>query len=462
MAFSPDSRLFSSLCSGDVRVWNLCDFSTSNINPDGKVSTKLSPDPNSICTSTSGSNYVRTNHGVNQVSFKFPNSLSRFDKIIKFSPGGKLLVCCVVAAASIELWDGKTGELLGNSGSPGNLGYHRLNNVACSPDCQILAASGDYGNICLWDVNSLISDRNSYDLSVITTGAILSSPNGKLIACHTCVLGAGGKLRLWDATTGTVHGLHKDLSKLGYIHSLEWSPCGRLLALHLPSSQHIQVWDMIQETLYWVSVTPVTHFLFAPDGIYLACCISTDIKLYNIMNRTLLWRSRRDIDRWQKWCVAFSSDSKLLIYIASPVKVLVSYAETGEIYATISQDSTIINAVSFSPNGKLIAISDDTCTIPLWSVATKDVAYKLQSKDKVTRMSFCLSGRFLHINGPRESMDLEHTLNDDDRPWIQTKYSPRLCNDWIFIGLERILWVPVDFRPTGENVFAIRSNLIPL
>jgi hypothetical protein len=65
-----------------------------------------------------------------------------------------------------------------------------------SPDCQILAAARGYGNICLWDVNILISDGNSYDLPVVKTGAISSSPNGKLIAYNTYIHGAGGELRL--------------------------------------------------------------------------------------------------------------------------------------------------------------------------------------------------------------------------------------------------------------------------
>jgi WD40 repeat protein len=150
------------------------------------------------------------------------------------------------------------------------------------------------------------------------------------------------------------------------------------------------------------------------------------------MNRTLLWTSWRSDDRWQECWVAFSSDGKLLIYIASPVKVQVSYAETGEIYATIGQDNTIIDAVSFSPNGKLIAILDQTCTIRLWNVATKNVAHKLQLNHSALYMSFCPSGRFLNISGrTKESIDLEHTLNGDDRSWIKTKYSSRWCNDWI-------------------------------
>jgi WD40 repeat protein len=108
-AFSPDSRLFSSLyrhswpLNVDVCVWNLCDFPTSNINSDGKDSTKLSSDQNSICTSTSGSNCVRTSRVINQVLLKFPNSLSRSSNIITFSPGEKLLVCCVIGAVAIEL-----------------------------------------------------------------------------------------------------------------------------------------------------------------------------------------------------------------------------------------------------------------------------------------------------------------------------------------------------------------------
>lgn len=135
---------------------------------------------------------------------------------------------------TVRLWNARTGKPLGN---PLTGHTNRIQSIAFSLDCKVLASASIDKTIRLWDVQTgaLMGNPLTDDKSVVYSVAF--SPDGKLLAS-----GLGDRtVRLWDVHSGTPLADHLIVSRFP-IESVTFSSDGNVLAYR--SMDEVRLWDI--------------------------------------------------------------------------------------------------------------------------------------------------------------------------------------------------------------------------
>ena len=108
-----------------------------------------------------------------------------------------------------------------------------------------------------------------------------------------------------------------------------------------------------------------------------------------------------DVTTIQRQMLAYSHDGRLLAvadgYQAhGPCAVKLWNAGNGELYRTLENPGSQVNAVAFSPNDSRIAVACEDRTIKLWDTATgQNVFVRLGHTKSVTAIAFSPDGQRL-------------------------------------------------------------------
>jgi WD40 repeat protein len=116
-----------------------------------------------------------------------------------------------------------------------------------------------------------------------------------------------------------------------------------------------------------------------------------------------------------------------------------------------------VNAVAFSPDGKQLASASDDETIRLWDTAT-GVALKTFKVDAVIRKLYFSSDE-LCLETDSGLLSTTIFSSSPDLPHPTLSRGPYVMGQWITRGIEKLLWLPPDYRP---NVVAVRGNTVAL
>jgi WD40 repeat protein len=379
VAFSPDGRfLASGSVDRTIQIWEVASgkdlgalrghtdtVSSVAFSPDGKVLASGSVDKTIKLWDISNGRELRTLHGHTQLV-----------QSVAFSPDGKVLASGA-NDATVKLWDAASGRELRT------LNGHTVwvTSVAFSPDGAMLASGGIDHTIKFWDV------ANGYELRTLAAhvapvNAVAFSPDGNLLASGSGdwrasdpneknLLAAGRSIgdntvRLWDVASGrmvrTLSG-HNDI-----VNAVAFSPDGRILA-SASNDLTIKLWDVaggrelrtLNGHAGWVQ-----DVVFSPDGKLLASlsfdntCSTTapcHIKLWDVASggerRTLTGKF-----------VAFSPDGKMLASVSVDNTVKLSDVASGGELRSFSAQS-----VAFAPDGKVLALATGA-DIKLWDLAS--------------------------------------------------------------------------------------------
>ena len=322
---------------------------------------------------------------------------------ISFSPDGK-----TIASASwdgtIKLWslDGK--EIKAFQGDK-----YLFNSVSFSPDGKMLASGNRNGSMTLWNLNgnsqwtrsvndggqtyAVWSVSFSFDGNTLASasrdgtikiwsldGTELDSINGHSGSANSVsfsldgkTLAAGnedGSIKLWSLSKEPVTIVKLD----NLINCFSFSPDGKTIALG--SFKKVTIWSLDGKQLKTFDVAPnapstessgqVESLSFSPDGKSLAASANFIIQLWSLENGKELWKRPESGENYSSSfsSVSFSPDGKIATPDMGEIKLL---SLDGKELNTLKGYSGK-NDISFSPDGKTLAVPKNDNTIQRWRI----------------------------------------------------------------------------------------------
>jgi len=412
------------------------------VNGESPLQVVFSPDGRRLIVNTGqGLRFLETASGQEVLRIRTGDS-----GFAAFSPDGRLAAICQGAdKARIDIWDLLTGRRLRQVRGPSFIGE-----VALSPDGKSLAY-GD-SHIQIWDLDSGKA-RLTFPGHKDTVVSLAVSADGKVLASG----GADSRVLLWDLTTAKPLG-QLDLPEVFWIgYSVEFfSRDGRFLRLSntfedftwdLAGGKRLHLWrgsDMgrgivspdascrafvdraagsveirdvngervrqrlrVQALEKGDSIT-MPEPVFSADSAILATasCVerkpaTETVHLWDVKTGRLLHRFRKETSCPNR--LVFSSDRTMLAAIgdgaSSPSLWDVKTGQQLHILEPLSKDPLDVEA-AFSPDGRLLAVSDYRGQLTLYSTATGKRLHRWRGHDNpAVALAFSPDGRSLYSGG---------------------------------------------------------------
>jgi hypothetical protein len=275
---------------------------------------------------------------------------------LAYSPDGRLLASGSTDGA-VKIWDVASGReqvVLRGHTEP-------VLAVVFSADGKTLASISKDGSASLWDV-ATGNERPLLQEPARPVICATFSPDGRWMAAG----GEDANVRVWDLATGKVRATIPHAR----IYCLALGPDGNTLAFANHSGLGLLVWDVVAgKERARFQEDDITSLTFAADGKTLASAEEHgSIKLRDMpagTPRTLLqpeWRA------YFPASLAFTPDGKMLA-VSGGKYVTLWDLDTEKERTPVEAHSSLVNAVTFSPDGRELASASSDGTIELWDLA---------------------------------------------------------------------------------------------
>ena len=377
LTYSPDGRLLAAGCQEAIQIWNA---------RTGEQTVRIEPA-----------------HGDAVES-------------LAFSPDGRLLYSSgrryeperQCSVAELKAWDVDSGKLDRDYPVAGTELLYRSAHIVSSVDGRVVVASGG-DSTWIWDSAAGSLERAVTDIPAIW-GAV--SADGRLAA-------SVGKdnVRLWDLRSGRevlsrpdVHG--------SMVRAVGWSPDGTCVATAAWDGD-VRIWDAtdgrhLRRLKFVENCLTITAIAFSGDGqVLLAGGHYVDPAVRRSVGAVKLWEA--ETGRPLKvitphgvsnpWRVALSPDAKRIAVtvdsgdphggtarsapvVAPSGTIQIIEAATGRLVRTIQGDTSVVQALSFSADGRRLWAASRDGTIRGWDLTADDKKEVFKSPDSITAAVF--------------------------------------------------------------------------
>jgi WD40 repeat protein/beta-lactamase regulating signal transducer with metallopeptidase domain len=396
---------------------------------------------------------LRAAGGGGTVSWDVATGLTR-------APAGKDLATAIAQAPDgaiyatggpdgmVHLIDSATGRELGVvKGHDGAVA-----SVAFSPDGRVLASGGHDGKVCLWDAATR-RPVGTFSTQPLPVSCVAFSPDGRTISAATCGEReeSPGHVVLWDVATGRQRGVLRGHERA--VASVAFSPDGRLIATagsdgivrlwesgslttrstlkygpcqsvaFSPDGRYLASAHQLGDVVLWDAVAArqigllkghvglVRAVVFSPDGASVATAGTDEtVKLWRLATRRQTARATLRGEYTPIWSLVYSPDGKTLAVADGPADapgtVTLWDPATRKVKATLDGHQRGVAAVSFSPDGTLVASGGCEGAIRIWDVRTGEPIHEMTGLSGVTELVFSPDGALLASAGEGKVLTL--------------------------------------------------------
>ena len=309
---------------------------------------------------------------------------------VAFSPVDASLVASAGIHGIIKLWNiNDTDVPLAILNHPTNYTF-----IAFSPDGKLLASSGNSEELIFWDVPS----GNKVNSIKGGSAQFSFSPDGNQLAT------ANDKVKLWDIRNpkAITEMATLPFNEAGRVSSwacaVDISPDGKLIATGYANGT-INVWDLQTKQLVKTlktSLLDMEFLKFSPDNKFL---VSGDNRFRNdyLMWKVPEWQRYGKVPRADVDNLAFSPDAKMFALVnrnyggdiaiystttGAPITSL-SAAAWNVTFSTELLSSTAARNVTFSSDGKTLAIGSEEGVLRLWKFTPQHLEHSTTPADTV-------------------------------------------------------------------------------
>ncbi len=320
---------------------------------------------------------------------------------VAFSPVDASLVASAGRDGIIKLWNrNNTNDPVVILTHPVNHDYIHLDcSIDFSPDGELLASIGNGADLILWDVTS----GKKVNTIKGNFGSFSFSPNGKQLATTY------NEVKLWDIRNPKeiTQVATLPFNEAGRVNSwacaVDISPDGKLIAIGYAHGT-INVWDLQTKQLVKTlktSLLEIEFLKFSPDNKFL---VSGDNRFRNdyIMWKVPEWQRYGKVPRADVDNLAFSPDAKMFASVnrnyggdiaiystttGAPITSL-SAAAWNVTFSIELLSSTAARNVTFSSDGKMLAIGSKEGVLRLWKFTPQHLEHSTTPADTVRIIYF--------------------------------------------------------------------------
>ena len=384
VAFDPTGARFATASEdGVAKVWDVVtgrEVATFVGHASGLLGVSFTADGNRLVT-VSRDRTVKVWNASSTAGGEWLVLAGHTDRIMKaiYSPDGKW-----IATASLDntvrIWDAVTGDIIRTFGGF-SMGVW---DVSFSPDGKRLVAVGtaEDGFAKVWDTNT-----GDELLTIPTSGErMIFSPDGtKLLTSEVNMESNGNvlttsKIHILDSITGKDL-LVVDTGVKAFLQTITFSRDGKRFAMGAEDGT-VGVWDSEtgNELLKQPSGNRVNKITFSPDGTWIVFSNSSDVHVVSIVSGEELFTLTGHSG--PAFAVTFSPDGKLLATSSVDRTVKIWNVEDGftSLPLTLYGHTAAIYTVDFSPDGSRIVTASRDGTARVYGIAIEDLIKLARSR----------------------------------------------------------------------------------
>jgi WD40 repeat protein len=329
--------------------------------------------------------------------------LGRIWGAVAFSPDGRTLAFAA-SDHSVRLWAIAVGK------QKARLAGHEedVAAVVFSPDGKTVA-TGAGGSVRLWEATT---GKERRSLACPGVYAVAFSRDGKMIAA-----GAGdGLIRLWAWPSGNV--IRNIQGQYTGIGSVAFSPDGKIIASG-GEDEAVRLWDVVSGKEVGAPqghTARVRSVAFSASGGTLASASGDgSVRLWDVATGKEVFACRGH--NMPVRAVAISPDSRRLASAGDDGKVRMWDAATGKELATLKGHGQRVYVGTFCRGGTELASWGDPNTILLWKVATGEEVFHMTPEKGIWGLASLADGEGLAIAYP-DGVAIWDPRTRKERKWI--------------------------------------------